>query len=187
MAKKKQADADLTMGFVAPAALDEETKPANAFDALLGGGDETTELDDKALGALDDEFRVLAQLKAEESRLDARLSEVKRDLAAQRQRMLDAMELQGTKQFRGAQDEGSCHIAEEYTTTLENPQRFMDWVKEQAPELLTVNSRSRTSFIRREYRDKGVPVDSDTFPPGVSADVRKVLRLRSPRVTQSKE
>lgn len=138
---------------------------------------EAVVLDEQELGLLQDEFDALARLKERKDALEEQLDGVKKAYEAQRGRMLSAMKLQGTKQFRGADGQGGCTIQVRYETKVTDPEAFMEWVKEQHPELLTVNTNTRSSFIRKEFRDKGVPAEADEFPPGIEAKERDVLAL----------
>jgi hypothetical protein len=95
------------------------------------------------------------------------------------------MVVQGTRQFRGTEDDGSCTVATAYDTKVTDPVSFMDWCMAQATELLTVNAQTRTKFIRENFKDKGIPVDSEDFPPGIEASEREFLQVRGVRDTDT--
>lgn len=135
-------------------------------------------LADADITDLGSEFDTIAALTRRRDELQGRLDEVKRDLEAAKGRMLDAMETQGTSQFRSAEGLGSCYVQERFDTTLDDPDAFMEWVKERAPELLSVNAQTRNKYVRVEFRDKGVDPDSGEFPPGVKVTPRKQLAVR---------
>lgn len=164
-------------GFVVPSAPEEK---ADLFDQLQGDKDdsEAVELPDGAMADLAEEFRVLRELRLRRDRLNAKAAAASKDYEEQRDRMASAMLLQGTKQFSDVNGQGACTQTTQYQTTVEDPQAFMEWVQERHPELLTVNAQTRTSFIRKEYRDKGVPLDSDQFPPGIKVTERETLSVR---------
>lgn len=151
----------------------------DVLDQLLHGEEDAgQELSDEDLGSLEEEFDAVARLTKERDRLEAHLAEVKRDLAGQKDRMLRAMKAQGTRQFRSGSGVGQCYVQDNYSTAVEDPEAFMEWVRENHPEMLSVHSQTRTSFIRKEYRDKGVAVDSDTFPPGIAVKEYESLQVR---------
>jgi len=173
-------DDAVDLGFIAPPPPEQ----TSIFDQLLRGtadDPEASEPSDTELGSLEEEFRRLDALDMLKQRLADQLDEVTKRLAAQRERMLAAMDGQGTQQFRGLEGGGACFVRTEYTTDVRDPEAFMGWVKETHPELLTVNSQTRTSFIRRQYRDQGVPEDDPSFPPGIEVAVRRTLALRRPK------
>lgn len=149
-------------------------------DLLDTGNDDVdaVEPDEGDLASLQTEFDSVARLTARKRELESELQNVSRALQAQKDRMLMAMEAQGTKQFRSALGDGSCTITERYDTTVEDPQTFLAWVTEAHPELLTVNSQTRNKFIRENYRDQGIDPDSPEFPPGVQASPRRSLMVR---------
>lgn len=164
--------------FVAPAPVAGEASSGSIFDQLLSGDDDehATEPSDADLGTLEDEFNTLRELWLRRKRLKDQLKELEKEYAAQLARMGSAMKGQGTSQFRGAEGQGMCYEAEEYSTTVEDESAFAAWASEEAPELFSINAQTRDSFIRKNYRDKGVPPDSPDFPPGLKVRERKVVR-----------
>jgi len=176
------ADVDVKdMGFIAPAPLRPEVSAADdVFAQLLAGADDddrAVEPTDDDLGTLEYEWDKLERLGQACDAVEARLEVLNKDYNAQKERMLLAMKREGTRQFKGASG-GACVVATQYTTSVEDEARFMDWVKETHPELLTVHSQSRTSFIRKNYRDRGIPTDDPAFPPGLKAGERESLQVR---------
>ncbi len=143
------------------------------------------QLSDADIGNLDEEFQTVALLTKKRDELDRKLKQVKQDLQAAKNRMMDSMEAQGTNQFRSGAGLGSCYLQERFDTTLEDPDLFLDWIKARHPELLSVHSQTRNRFIREEYRDKGVDPGADEFPPGVAVTPRKQLAVRGAKVKQS--
>lgn len=178
-------------GFVAPAKIgDDAVEPEDVFGQLLGGENddpEAHEASDEELGALENEFGSVLLLRSQKAALKEKLSTINVELEAQEMRMLEAMDGQGTKQFKGS-DGGGCSITETYTTALDsaNPAGFLEWAKEHAEELLDVQSQRRTTFIRTEYEDKGIPTDDPRFPPGLKVGTRRRLQVRSPRAPRKK-
>lgn len=173
----------LDFGFVAPAAVP-QPEQQDPLDAILSEGDATgAELDEQALGTLEEEFRVLAALKERAEALEKQGEDARKAYNAQRERMLRAMDAQGTRQFRGA-DGTACTVTEQYTTSVEDPSAFLAWVLVAHPELVSVHSQTRTKFVREEYRDKGVPETDPTFPPGLKAGTLRTLSVRG---TKKKE
>jgi hypothetical protein len=174
------------LGFVAPAKIGEDAEPADIFSQLLRGevdDPEAVEPSDAELATLEEEFVVVRKLRAKKAWLKEKLSAVQEQLTAQEQRMLNAMDREGTSQFRGVTGD-ACHIAMEYTTTIEDEVAFLKWVKEHAEELFSVNAQTRTSFVRREYRDKGVAIDDPRFPSGLKVGERRSLRVRAARAAE---
>ncbi|MCI0669157.1 MAG: hypothetical protein L0Y64_01710 [Myxococcaceae bacterium] len=170
---KKEKPQDF--GFVAPA---EVAKQRDPLDVLLEGTEGAVQPDDATLGALEEEFRVLANLRKRVDGLEGQLEEAKSHYNAQVERMQRAMQAQGTRQFKSGAGHGSCYLQEHFQTKVVDDTAFMEWVQGTHPELLTVNSQTRTSFIRKEYRDRGVAPDSDTFPPGIAVEVHERLTVR---------
>ena len=152
-----------------------------------GDDEEATEADSGELANLQGEFDSVAVLNRKKQALEAELKLVSSALQAQKERMMDAMEAQGTKQFRSVTGEGSCTVTERYDTTLNDPQQFIDWVKESHPELLVVHSQTRNKFIRENYRDEGIAADDPSFPPGVDVTPRRGLMVRGTRSDNRKK
>lgn len=148
---------------------------------------DAVEADEGDLANLQEEFDTVARLTERKKELDAELSTVKQALAAQKDRMLNAMEAQGTKQFRSAVGDGSCTASERYDTTVTDAQSFLSWVQEAHPELLSVNSQARNKFIRENFRDRGIPIESDEFPPGIQVTPRRNLMVRDIRSAGGKK
>lgn len=192
---KKQADEVVDLGLTLPASDPKVKAEAQAgtdmFSELMkdGADDEAAvELTDEDLGSLAEEYRVVAELTREKRKLEKQLKATSSQLEAARQRMQTAMELQGTKQFKGTDDDGACSVGVRYNTKVVDPQAFISFVMSTAPELLTVNAQTRTKFIRENYKDKGVPTDADEFPPGITAEEEPFLQVRGVRdTTPSKE
>lgn len=185
---KREVDAGLAeqfSGFANQADASQSTQ-AGVLSQLLEGADddaEAVEPDAGDLGALQQEFETVARLTLRKKELERELSEVSKALTAQKDRMQQAMEGQGTQQFRGA-DGASCNFQTRFDTVVEDPEAFMEWVQERHQELLTVNSQTRTKFIRENYRDQGVDPDSPEFPPGLKTTERTTLVVRGVRVAK---
>jgi hypothetical protein len=187
LGKTKTVSAE-ELGFVPVVPIDSGEK-TSVFSQLLSGTEDderAVEPTDDDLGTLEQEWQKLCSLKESRDAAEARLKELKRSFNDQKLRMADAMERQGTKQFRGAAG-GGCTITETYTTVLADEVAFMGWVKETHPELLTVHSQTRTKFIRENYRDEGVPEDDPSFPPGLKPGVLAGLQVRGARPTTTAE
>ena len=182
MTKRKQdntVDAE-ALGFTAP--VDPTAGEAGGvFDQLLAGADD----DDQAVELTEEErinlgecYRVVAALTRRKKDLEAKLKKASAALTDAKEQMKSAMVVQGTKQFRGTDDDGSCTVAVQYTTKVTDPQAFLNWVMAAAPELLGINSQVRTKFVRENFKDKGIPVDSQDFPPGIEASEMEFLQVR---------
>ncbi len=193
MAKKRPAnevDPDLAAQFsVAPIGEAASDDSGDVLGQLLGNApsadaDDGVELDTGELGALQEEFDAVAALTLRKKQLEAELGEVSKALTAQKDRMLGAMTLQGTKQFSSALGPGACSRSERYDTTLSDVDAFIDWVKESHPELLTVNNQTRNRFIREQYRDQGIPEGDERFPPGITVTPREQLVVRGVKPPQ---
>lgn len=171
------------LGFVPIAEIGEGVEKKDVFTELLGGSEDdaqAVEPTDDDRGTLEDEWRRLVDLREASGEAEEKAATAKRAYNDQKQRMADAMERQGTKQFRGA-DGGGCSATETYTTTLEDPAAFMAWIQETHPEMLVVHSATRTKFIRENYRDLGVPEDDPSFPPGLKSGTMSGLQVRGAR------
>jgi hypothetical protein len=169
-----------TPEFKAPVLPPEADKPRDLFGELTQGDDdpEAHEPGDAELASLQEEFQALAALKRRVAALESQLSEAKEAYEGQRTRMLDALEGQGTKQFASVDGQGSCSISEVFSTTVEDPQALMEWAKSNHPELLSIHSGTRNRFIREEFRDRGVPPDDPSFPPGLAVGTIRRLTVR---------
>lgn len=182
MGAKDQISADLAAQLSLPA-IGEDAAESDILGQMLGDSPaddtEAAEPTPQDLGALEEEFQVLRNLKRRKEDLKEELSIASAEYEAQRERMMDAMKAQGTSQFKGAAGEGSCSIGDRYDTTVVDNPAFMAWVQEVHPELLTVNTLTRHSFIRKEYKDQGIPVDDPRFPPGIVAKDRPTLSVRA--------
>lgn len=192
----KQKDEVVDLGLVAPPGSSNDKAgtdvPVDLFDQLTAGTEDdeaAVELTDADLGSLGEEYRVVAELTRKKKRLEKQVKQVSAELESARGRMQNAMTLQGTKQFKGTDDDGACSVGTRYSTKVEDPEAFISWVMSNCPELLTVNAQSRTRYIREEFKDKGVPTDSDLFPPGIHAEEEPFLQVRGVRdaTTPSKE
>lgn len=165
------------------AKVGDDAEPADVFAQLLEGledDERAVEPTDDDLGTLEEEWQRVCAAKEAKERAEAIAAKAKEVYNAAKQRMADAMERQGTRQFRGANGSG-CSRTETYTTSVEDPEAFMAWVKETHPELLSVHSGARTKFIREEYRDQGVPEDDPSFPPGLKPGTITGLQVRGTR------
>lgn len=177
------------LGFVAPAKLGEDHETPDVFTQLLEGSEDderAVEPTDDDLGTLEEEWQRLVAAREAHDRAAEREKVTKAALTAQKERMAAAMERQGTKQFRGS-DGGLCTVATTYTTAVEDEDAFLDWVRESHPELLSVHSQRRTKFIREEYRDRGVPEDDPSFPPGLKVGTIDTLQVRGARPSTEKQ
>jgi hypothetical protein len=173
--------------------LDALTQPAerDPLDILLevGGMDdpEAYEIDESDFAALEEEWARLMRLKERKDRLEGLAEKAAIDYSLQRDRMRRAMEAQGTRQFASAEGQGAGSLAREYRVKITNPQVFIGWVNERHPELLSVNSQTLGSFVRNEYRNKGVAPDDPAFPPGVQVIEQQILRVRGTRPVQQEQ
>lgn len=167
------------LGFTLPETSGDD---ADVLDSLLSTEDDPDsqreELSNEELGSLQDEFDRVARLDRKRKAMEDALSDMKRDLQAAKDRMLQVMKQQGTSQFKSGDGLGSCYVQERFDTTVDDPDAFLGWVRQECPELLTVHSQTRNSFIRREFRDKGVDPESDEFPPGIKVTPREQLAIR---------
>jgi hypothetical protein len=161
-----------------------ESDTPGVLDQLLtdaGGSDGTdsNELGTEELGSLENEFADVVVLRHRQAALKESLKIVNAELDAQQWRMIEAMETQGTKQFKGMGGGGeNCTVSERYDTAVDDPAAFIDWVQEHHPDMLTVNAQARNGFIRREYTNKGVDETDESFPPGISVIPKKILIVR---------
>lgn len=180
MSKKPE---EIDLGLVPLVEVGKPAEEQDVFTQLLKGSEDdeqAVEPTDDDLGTLEAEWERLVALKEAAGEAEEEHSTAKRAYNDQKQRMSDAMERQGTKQFRGA-DGGGCTITEQYTTSLEDPEAFMEWTKETHPEMLVVHSATRTKFIRENYRDLGIPEDDPSFPPGLKGGTMSGLQVRGAR------
>ncbi len=187
MSKKQDEVVDL--GLVAPTVAETEVsepKQQDLFAQLTQGTEDdeaAVELSDEELGSLGDEYTKVALLKRRKDKLEKQLKLVSSEYEAARGRMLNAMTLQGTSQFKGTDDDGACSVGNRYSTKVADEDAFIRWVMANEPTLLTVNAQTRTKYIRENYKDKGVPVDADEFPPGITAEEQPYLSVRGVRDT----
>lgn len=160
------------------------------LDILLDVGNddvEAVEIDEGDFRALEEEWGVLIRLKERKDRLDALAKTAATDYDLQKRRMQRAMEAQGTRQFASTEGRGAGSMRREYRTKVTDEASFTSWVKDRHPELFSVNSQRRDSFIRDEFRDKGIaPVLEDgtpnpDFPPGLQVIEQDILAVRGVR------
>lgn len=187
MGSKKVQQADDTLmeglsGFMTDGS--EAPESPGLLDQMLtdvGGSDGTddAELGVNELGVLEDEFADVVVLRRRKAELKERLSVVQGELEAQESRMKEALKLQGTTAFKSATGDGtSCTFSERYDTKVTDPQALIDWFMEHHPEMLSVNSQARTSFIKKNYADKGIDEDDDSFPDGIEVTSKEILTVR---------
>lgn len=188
MARKKATNKrkELTdsFGFIAPVAA---AGQLDLFKALTTSGEddrEAVELTDSERANMGVCYEDVAKLTRKKKDLEAEVKAVSARLIDAKESMLTSMKEQGTKQFRGTDDDGACSIANRYQTKVVDPEAFLQWVLANHSELLSVNANTRTSFIREHFKDKGVPVDSDEFPPGVEATEHEFLQVRGVKSAQ---
>jgi len=165
--------------------------PRDPLDILLdvAGNDDpaAVEIDEGDFRALEEEWAVLVRLRERKERLEGLADKAKIDYNLQRERMRRAMEAQGTRQFASAEGRGAGSLKREYRTRVVDDAAFAAWVAERHPELLSVNSQRRDSFVRDEYRDKGIaPTLEDgspnpEFPPGLTVIEQDTLSVRGTR------
>lgn len=175
-------------GFIAPEVLSDVPQPEAApdpFQQLMAPAEEpeeTPEEEAETFESLEEEYRILASLKRKRDRLKAEHSEASNDYEAQRGRMMRAMRAQGTKQFKSTTvEKGSCYFNGAYGVKIVDPSTFIPWVKEHAEELLSVNSRTLTKYVREEFKNRGVPTDDPSFPPGIEAKEHDTLTVSVPK------
>lgn len=178
------------LGFVAPELIPDapEAAPpvvaADPFEALEapGEGEQPGEGDEEAFESLEEEYRILASLKRRRDQLKTAHGEASAEYEAHRGRMMRAMRAQGTKQFKSTTvEKGSCHFSSAYTVVVKDPSTFIPWVKEHAEELLSVNSRTLARHVREEFKNKGVPPDDPSFPPGIEVSEHDTLTVSVPK------
>jgi hypothetical protein len=173
--------------------LDQAIQPParDPLDVLLdvAGNDDPAaiEIDEGDFRALEEEWAVLVRLRERKERLEGLADKASIDYNLQRDRMRRAMEAQGTRQFASAEGRGAGSLKREYRTKVVDDAAFSEWVAERHPELLSVNSQRRDSFVRDEYRDRGVaPTLEDgspnpDFPPGLQVIEQDTLSVRGTR------
>lgn len=180
------------LGFVAPeilpgAAAAAEVEPeADPFEELEAEAPEPTEEEEAVEGEtfsnLEEEYRTLASLKKRRDELKDAHSQASAEYEAQRGRMMRAMKAQGTKQFKSTLlEKGACHFSSAYQVKIKDPTDFIPWVKKHAEELLSVNSRTLGKYVRVNYKNKGVPIDDPSFPPGLEVSEHDTLTVSVPK------
>lgn len=142
---------------------------------------------EEAYESLEAEFERLASLRRRRDEAKAVASDASADYEAQRWRMGRALEAQGTKQFKSAQGLGSASRSEQYTAKIVDPATFIPWAKSNCPEILTVNSQTLVRFVRENFRDKGVPLDDASFPPGIETGERANVTVTIPKPKKGKD
>ena len=182
-------DRENSFGFVTPELMDLEpaeeelaVDPFAELDAPLEEVDE--EYADEVYENLEDEYRVLASLKQARDRKKREHSEASADYEAHRGRMMRAMRGQGTKQFKSTTvEQGACHFSSAYGVKIVDPVAFLAWAKKKAEELLSVNAKTLTKHVREQFKQRGVPPDDPSFPPGLEVTERDTLTVNVPKET----
>jgi hypothetical protein len=179
------------LGFIAPEILPGVDAPEaelapDAFKQLEAPEEAPAETQEEeeaeVFESLEDEYRTLASLKGQRDRLKAQHGEASNEYEAQRGRMMRAMAAQGTKQFKSTTvEKGSCHFNSAYGVSIADHSAFIPWVKENAEELLSVNSRTLTKHVREQFKNRGVPIDDPTFPPGLAVKEHDTLTVSVPK------
>lgn len=179
------------LGFIAPVALPSmpELPPepkVDPFEQLTAPEPEPTEEESEeeaeVFQSLEDEYRILASLKRRRDELKTQHTEASNEYEAQRGKMLRAMKAQGTKQFKSTTvEKGGCHFKGAYGVKILDHSEFIPWVQEHAPELLSVNSKTLTKHVREEYKNRGVPIDDPSFPPGLEVSEHDTLTVSVPK------
>ena len=177
-------------GFVAPELLTppaEKDQEADPFQQLEAPDEEAPHYeqegpDGETFEALEEEYRILASLRKRRDALKAAHSEASAEYEAHRGRMMRAMRGQGTRQFRStAMEKGGCHFSSAYGVKIKDPSVFIPWAKKHCPELLSVNVNTLGSHVRKQYRDRGVPPDDPSFPPGLEVKEHDTLTVSVPK------
>jgi hypothetical protein len=162
----------------------------SALDVLLDIGNDdlaAIEIDDSDFLTLEEEWSLLTRLQARKEKLEDLAEKAKIDYNLQKSRMQRAMADQGTRQFASAEGRGAGSLAKEYRTAVQDPEVFDEWVRANHPELYSINAQTRDSFIRKQYRNRGIlPTLEDgspnpEFPPGLRVTEQDVLRVRGMR------
>ena len=144
--------------------------------------EEECQAEAEAFDSLEEEYRLLASLRKRRDELKAQHGEASGDYEAQRGRMMRAMTAQGTKQFKSTTvEKGSCHFNSGYGVKIMDPSTFIPWVRDHAEELLSVNARTLTKFVREQFKNRGVPPDDPSFPPGIEAKEHDTLTVSVPK------
>lgn len=184
----KQQDGTENLGFIAPAdpTAGGAGEAGDVFGQLLDGqedDDQAVELSTEQLANMGECYRRVAELTREVKRQESKLTQTKAALTQAKLDMESVMKAHGTKQFKGVGDDGACSLGSRYDTKVTDPKAFSDWVVANHPELLTVMAQTRTKFIRENYKDRGIPTDSEEFPPGIEASERSFLQVRGVKDT----
>jgi hypothetical protein len=180
------------LGFIAPEILPGVDAPEAAlpvvdpFKQLEAPEEAPTEAEDEEAAevfeSLEDEYRILVSMRGKRDRIKAEHSEASNEYEAQRGRMMRAMTAQGTKQFKSTTvEKGSCHFNSGYGVSITDHSTFIPWVKQHAEELLSVNSRTLTKHVREQFKNRGVPIDDPTFPPGLAVKEHDTLTVSVPK------
>lgn len=175
-----------SFGFIAPEVLpdapDVEPEEVDPFKELEAEDEDEEAPEGETFENLEEEYRVLASLKRRRDSLKASHSEASADYEAHRRRMQRAMGAQGTRQFRSTTVErGSCNFSSAYSAKIIDPVAFMAWAKENASELLSVNAQTLSKHLREQFRNRGVPPDDPSFPPGLEVKERDTLTVNVPK------
>lgn len=180
-----------SLGFVVPEVLPgvdvpEEAPAEDAFAQLAAPAEEPTAEDeehaDETYENLEEEYRVLASLKKRRDLKKAEHSEASNDYEAHRGRMMRAMKAQGTKQFKSTTvEKGSCHFNSAYSAKITDPITFIPWAKLHCEEILSVNAKTLAKHVREHYKNRGVPIDDPSFPPGIEVSEHDTLTVSVPK------
>ena len=177
-----------SFGFLIPEQLTqppdvEEPAAADPFEELDAPLEEaSTEETDEVYENLEEEYRVLASLKRRRDRKKAEHSEASADYEAHRGRMMRAMRGQGTKQFKSTTvEQGACHFSSAYGVKIVDHDVFLPWAKQHCEELLSVNSRTLAKHVREQFKQRGVPTDDPSFPPGIEVTEHDTLTVNVPK------
>jgi len=152
------------------------------YAAEAGIPDANAEAAQEVFQNLEDEYRILLGLRRRREELKEALKVVSAEYEAQRQRMQRAMQAQGTRQFKSTTvTKGGCHFSSVYAVKILEPTTFIPWAKEHCEEILTVNSATLARHVREQYKNRGVPPEDPSFPPGLEVSEHDTLTVSAPK------
>lgn len=119
------------------------------------------------------DLRKLAKLRRERDELKRRFDAADAKFKEHRTHVFHRMQAEETESMKVA---GTLYVAyEDPMATVQDREAFVEWAKDNAPELVQLTERKRVlNELVRERLDNGEPL-----PPGIGLDVKEKISMRA--------
>lgn len=124
-----------------------------------------------AVQGLQDYANILMHRKAEKARLEEKIKEQNLCIEAVSQLLLEGFEEAGMSKAQYP-EVGTVYLQDEPYTSTEDKERLLGWVRDQHPEMLTVQWQTLNAWA------KECLVQGQDLPPGVKVYLKTSVKLR---------